>query len=136
MRFGKNFLDAIKIAVESETLTVYKSLYETDFSSIESFTLKEIENIFSLHSLYLHYTIEERRMHFGALALISLCTVILLPFIFLLNQYIIPLSIIELLLVLLLIPYVFVYRNYENRVRSMMVYSIILKNGILAKSEK
>ncbi|HUJ27198.1 MAG TPA: hypothetical protein VLW85_14335 [Myxococcales bacterium] len=61
---------------------------------------------------------EERRMHFGALALVSVLFFLLLPAV-LRDFGNIGLDLIAVLLLALLVPYVFVYFSYENRVRAM-----------------
>jgi hypothetical protein len=61
---------------------------------------------------------EERRMHFGAFALVSVLFFILLPT-FVSSQFVLALGLLELLLLALIVPYVFIYFGYENRVRAM-----------------
>jgi hypothetical protein len=62
---------------------------------------------------------EERRMHFGALALAAALFFLLLPPVLAGEFRDLLLDSMALLLFLLLPPYLFVYFNYENRVRAM-----------------
>ncbi len=62
---------------------------------------------------------EERRMHFGALALLSVLFFLLLPHLLLMEFGSLALDLLALLLLALIVPYVFVYFGYENRVRAM-----------------
>jgi hypothetical protein len=62
---------------------------------------------------------EERRMHFGALALTAALFFLLLPPVLAGEFHDLLLDSLALLLFLLLPPYLFVYFNYENRVRAM-----------------
>jgi hypothetical protein len=62
---------------------------------------------------------EERRMHFGALALVSVLFFILLPHLLAGEFRNLALDALALLLLALIVPYVFVYFSYENRVREM-----------------
>lgn len=62
---------------------------------------------------------EERRMHFGALALLSLLFFVLLPHLISGEFQSVALDLLALLLLTLIVPYIFVYFGYENRVRAM-----------------
>lgn len=64
---------------------------------------------------------EERRMHFGAFALVSVLFFILLPQLMAMQFANLALDLLALLLLVLLVPYVFVYFGYENRVRALAV---------------
>ncbi len=62
---------------------------------------------------------EERRMHFGSFCLVGVLFFLLLPTLVNPTQSALPLFLLEALLLVLLVPYVFVYFGYENRVRAM-----------------
>jgi hypothetical protein len=72
---------------------------------------------------------EERRMHFGALALTGVLFFLVLPSV-LRDPGSIALDLLALLLLALAVPYVFVYFAFENRVRRMgRLYLRLLERG-------
>ncbi len=73
---------------------------------------------------------EERRMHFGALALVSVLFFILLPHLLAEEFRNLALDALALLLLALIVPYVFVYFSYENRVREMARFHLRLIEAI------
>ena len=75
-------------------------------------------------------------MHFGAFALVGLAFIILLPATLFLEDYFLVLAGAQALLLALLVPYVFVYRKYEEGVRRMMREAIILENARRLRVEK
>ncbi len=76
-------------------------------------------------------------MHFGAFALVGLSLLILLPALLTAKtDYFLPLGGVWLLLLILLVPYTFVYRRYEEGVRRKMKESVILENERRLRAEQ
>ncbi|MBI5545730.1 MAG: hypothetical protein HY901_17720 [Deltaproteobacteria bacterium] len=104
---------------ESKRLALYQQLAKAHFGEIpEAVTLEELTWLEAFHRERVIAEREERRMHFGAFALVGVLFFILLPS-FVASQFVLALALLEVLLLVLLVPYVFVYFGYENRVRAM-----------------
>jgi hypothetical protein len=107
---------------KSHVLELYEQLSPTFFASIPAETsAEELEALERLYTIRLETEREERRMHFGAFALVSLLFFILLPQLVAMEMTNIGLDLLALLLMVLIVPYVFVYFGYENRVRAMAI---------------
>lgn len=78
---------------------------------------------------------EERRMHFGAFCLVSLLFFLLLPTM-VTTQFVLALALLEVLLLVLIVPYVFVYFGYENRVRAMTLGLFRLREAHALRAER
>lgn len=85
----------------------------------QSATREELLALDRYLALRLDLEREERRMHFGALALVSLLLFLLLPALVERGFSDLALDALALLLLALLVPYILVYYGYENRVRAM-----------------
>jgi len=112
----------------SVLLDRYQKLCDSDFSNLPSFTPKELDWILKIHDRYLDYYREERTMHFGAFALVALSFMILLGSTMAFDEFFIPFAAAEGMLLMLLIPYIFVYRKYEEGVRKMMRQAVLIEN--------
>lgn len=119
----------------SALLGEYERLARDGFDDLARFADDELEWLQRIHDRYLDYYREERRMHFGAFALVGLALVILLPAVLTLEQYFLPLAAVEGLLLLLLVPYTFVYRKYEEGVRRKMREAVILADELRRRAE-
>ena len=75
-------------------------------------------------------------MHFGAFALVGLAFIILFPALLTATEHFLPLLGVEGLLFILLVPYTFVYRKYEEGVRRMMKESVLIENARRLLAEK
>ena len=75
-------------------------------------------------------------MHFGAMALVGLALVVLLPAVLRADEFFLPLAALEGLLLVLFAPYVFVYRRYEETLRRMNDASMLLENEIRLREEQ
>ncbi len=112
--------DSSKGAAPSRRLALYREHAKGHFAALpESLTLEEVEGLLELHRERLAAEREERRMHFGAFALVGLVLFILLPGLIESGFSNPPLSLLALLLIGLIVPYSVVYFGYENRVRAM-----------------
>ena len=132
---GRLFADGY-IETKSRLLEAYEKLATSGFKTdLASFSGDELDWLQRIHDKYLDFYKEERRMHFGAFALVGLALVILLPAMLTLGDYFLPLAAIEALLLVLLVPYTFVYRKYEEGVRRMMRESVLLENARKLRTE-
>jgi hypothetical protein len=133
---GRLFKKGQEPRVRAELLEEYERLRAGGFDDLERFADDELDWLQRLHDRRLDYYREERRMHFCAFALVGLALVILLPAVLTLSDYFIPLAAIELLLLVLLVPYTFVYRKYEEGVRQMMREAIAIVNARRLRAER
>jgi len=113
----------------SRLLRTYQEISQMGFADLDSLSDDDLEGVARLHERHLDFYREERRMHFGAFALVSLAFVILFPTLLTATEHVLPLLGVEALLFLLLVPYIFVYRRYEEGVRRMMRESILIENA-------
>lgn len=112
----------------SKLLTEHARLRAEGFGDLSGFTAEELDWLQRIHDKQLGFYKEERRMHFGAFALVGLALIVLLPWVLTLEEYFLPLAAIEALLLILLVPYTFVYRRYEEGVRRMMRESVLIED--------
>ena len=122
---------------KSSLFATYENLSSSGFREIgEDLSKEDLLWIQRIHDKYLNFYKEERRMHFGAFALVSLLFIILFPALLGAEEHFLPLLGIEALLFVLLVPYIFVYRRYEEGVRRMMRESVIIENVRRLREEK
>ena len=112
----------------SSLYLAYERLVDEGFSNLEQFSSEDLDWLQGLHDKHLNFYREERRMHFGAFALVGLAMMIILPAMLSAEAYFLPLAGVFALLFTLLLPYTFVYRRYEEGVRKKMRESILLEN--------
>jgi len=135
---GRLFKKGQEPAVKAELLAAYEQASADGFTDLDAFSAEELDWLQRIHDRRLDYLVEERRMHFGAFALVGLALVILLPVVLTLTDtdYFIPLAAVELLLIVLFVPYTFVYRKYEEGVRRLMREAFLLANGRRLRREQ
>jgi hypothetical protein len=121
---------------KSELLTAYEEITAGGFKDLDRFSNEDLGWLQHIHDRHLDFFREERRMHFGAFALVGLAFIILLPATLFLEDYFLILAGAQAMLLALLVPYVFVYRKYEEGVRRMMREAIILENVRRLRVEK
>ncbi len=114
---------------KSELLAAYEEITAAGFKDLDRFSVEDLDWLQHIHDRHLDFFREERRMHFGAFALVGLVFIILLPATLSLEDYFLVLAGAQAMLLALLVPYVFVYRKYEEGVRRMMREAIILENA-------
>jgi hypothetical protein len=117
-------------------VALYERLADQGFGDLAGLPAPDLEALSRLHALRLRCYAEERRLHFGAFALVGLATVILLPAVLTLDEYFLPLAAVELLLLGLFVPYTFYYRKYEENTRRMMRESFLIENARLLAGEE
>jgi hypothetical protein len=121
---------------ESSLISAYEELTLKGFSDLGGFSEDELNWLQHIHNRYLSFYIEERRMHFSAMALVAVAAVILIYPVLTIEKYFLPLAVLELLLIALLVPYVFAYYKYEEGVRKKMREAIMLENARRLHDEK
>ena len=121
----------------SGLLAEYERLRRSGFEGLSKLSVDDLDWLQRIHDKHLDFFREERRMHFGAFALVGLAFVVLLgPTVSLAETvFFLPLAGAEALLFVLLVPYTFVYRRYEEGVRRMMRESVRLEDARRARGE-
>ena len=131
--------DDASIAVgvpKSRRLCLYDELAKSHFAQVpDMVTDEELAWLKAYHRERVVAEREERRMHFGAFALVGVLFFILLPG-FIKGPLVIGLGLLELLLLVLVAAYVFVYFSYENRVRAMTVGLLRLMEVEAGRAER
>lgn len=110
------------------TIDFYERHLKEKFGNINKLSREELSWLLQVHDKKIEYFKEERKMHFGAFALVTVLFFIILPQALSESEYSTPLMLLEGLLLILIIPYVFYYAWYENRLRKIeSFYFIILE---------
>ncbi|MGI5864511.1 MAG: hypothetical protein ACOX6T_21010 [Myxococcales bacterium] len=122
---------------KSRLLELYDQLAPSYFASIpEDLGDADLDWLERFLTTRLEIEREERRMHFGALALVGILFFLLLPQIVAMEFANLALNLLALLLLALVVPYVFVYFGYENRVRAMALARLRLIEARTARASK
>jgi len=124
-----------EVKPKSALYAEYERLNRDGFTDLTRFKATDLDWLQHIHDKHLEFFKEERRMHFGAFMLVGLSLILLLPALLTLEEYFLPLAAIEALLMILLVPYTFVYRKYEEGVRKKMRESVLLENARRLKTE-
>src|SRR5205823_4925073 len=123
-------------ATKSRALENYEAFAKSRFAVLPADLPKaELERLERLLRARLELEREERRMHFGALALCCLLLFLLLPRVLEHNFAEMWLDSVAGLLLALIAPYLFVYFGYENRVRAMSLGLLRIVDAIAARDE-
>ena len=105
----------------SRLLALHSELSAIEFARIpDDLSDDDLAWLDAFQALRLETEREERRMHFGAFALVGVLFFLLLPTLAA-GKASLPMLLIALLLIGLLVPYTLVYFGYENRVRAMAI---------------
>ena len=121
---------------KSRALEAYEAFAKGRFVEVPAeATRDELERLDRYLLARLDMEREERRMHFGAFALVSVLFFLLFPRLVEEGFQTVWLDLLALLLLALIVPYVFVYFGYENRVRAMALGHLRLLEAIAAKDE-
>ena len=123
-------------AVKSRALEHFEAFSRSRFGTLPAdLPRAELERLERLLRARLELEREERRMHFGALALCCLLLFLLLPHLLTIAFAELWLDGLALLLLLLIAPYTFVYFGYENRVRAMSLGLLRVIDAIAARDD-
>lgn len=124
-------------AEKSRRLALYEALAASHFARIPAeLAAPDLDWLDGYLLRRLEIEREERRMHFGALALVSVLFFLVLPALVESGFANLGLSLLALLLLALLVPYVFVYFGYENRVRAMALGHLRLIEARESRQER
>ncbi len=97
----------------------YQKFSDEGFAGIDTFPACELRALLEINLKKIEFHREERKMHFGALALVSLLFFLLLPVLDRGGTLFFHASLIAILLLCLIVPYIRVYFKYENTLRKM-----------------
>ena len=112
-----------------KTMEIYETHLKNDFTTIGGLTKDELSFILAVHEKKVDYFKEERKMHFFAFMLVTLLFFIILPRTFE-EQFRLGFVLLEGLLFVLMVPYVFYYAWYENRLRKLeALYFVIFETA-------
>ncbi|MDR0965888.1 MAG: hypothetical protein LBM75_05210 [Myxococcales bacterium] len=121
---------------KSRRLALYDALAEQDFAAIpEDVSDADLAWLDGFLALKLEAEREERRMHFGAFALVGVLFFLLMPTL-VTGTASLAMLLLALLLIVLLVPYTLVYFGYENRVRAMAIGRMRLWEARARRAEK
>jgi len=139
--FYASAFDGAQIAApgkeKSRRLRLYERLSETHFAELPAeLSLEDLRSLDAQLLARLDLEREERRMHFGSLALSSVLFFLVLPHLASAREPSLALGLLALLLLGLVAPYVLVYFGYENRVRAMGLAHLRLLEAIAAREEE
>ncbi|MBN1880825.1 MAG: hypothetical protein JW885_01515 [Deltaproteobacteria bacterium] len=118
------------------TIEFYETHLKDRFRSVDHLNEKDLEWLLTVHDKKVEYFKEERKMHFGAFALVTVLFFLLLPVILAGGEFIRPLLFIEGLLFILMVPYVFYYAWYENRLRKLEEFYFVILEALVGMEEK
>jgi hypothetical protein len=122
---------------KSKRLALFDELRAQRFASVPAgLSREDLQWLaeFQLHRLEAER--EERRMHFGALVLVTVLFFLVFPQLIAQQFANLGLSLVALLLLVLIVPYVLVYFGYENRVRAMALEHLRLLEAIALSDER
>lgn len=118
------------------TMEFYTTHLKDRFRSVDHLNEKDLSWLLVVHDKKVEYFKEERKMHFGAFALVTVLFFLLLPVILSGGEFTKPLLLIEGLLFFLMVPYVFYYAWYENRLRKLEEFYFVILEALEGIGEK
>jgi len=118
------------------TMEFYTTHLKDKFRSVDHLDEKDLRWLLTVHDKKVEYFKEERKMHFGAFALVTVLFFLLLPVILSEGEFTRPLLLIEGLLFFLMVPYVFYYAWYENRLRKLEEFYFVILEALEGIGEK
>jgi hypothetical protein len=129
--------EALPGAAKSRRLQLYEQFAAARFTALPEGAGRDDLRALDEHmAMRLDAEVEERRLHFGAFALVA----VLFMMVFLHQASTgfadLALDALALLLLVLLVPYVFVYFGFENRVRAMFAGRLRIAEALARIEEK
>ena len=97
----------------------YQQYADSGFADLEKLDRGDLETLLQIHVKKIEFHREERKMHFGALALVTVLLFFILTILNAGGTIFIHAGAIGILLLCLIVPYVIVYFKYENGLRKM-----------------
>jgi hypothetical protein len=116
-----------------KTMEFYEKHLKEDFKTIASLSREELGWLLMVHDKKVEYFKEERKMHFGAFALVAILFFVILPQALSGGEYWLPFLLLEGLLFILLVPYIFYYAWYENRLRKIEGFYFVILEALNEK---
>jgi hypothetical protein len=116
-------------------MELYEAHLKDNFTGIGTLSGDELTFLLSVHEKKVDYFKEERKMHFLAFMLVALLFFIILPRTFE-DQYRLAFVLLEALLFVLLVPYIFYYAWYENRLRKLEALYFVVFEAVSAAGNK
>ncbi len=118
-----------------KTMEFYETQLKGGFTGIDTLSAGELSFLLTVHEKKVDYFKEERKMHFLAFMLVTLLFFIILPRTFE-DQYRLAFVLVEALLFVLMVPYIFYYAWYENRLRKLEALYFVILEGAAKKGIK
>lgn len=121
--------------IMEKTMEFYETQLKGGFTGIDALTAGELSFLLTVHEKKVDYFKEERKMHFLAFMLVTLLFFIILPRTFE-DQYRLAFVLVEALLFVLMVPYIFYYAWYENRLRKLEALCFVILEAAAKKGIK
>ena len=118
-----------------KSMEIYNSHLKRDFKGIDALSKQDLSFLLAVHEKKVDYFKEERKMHFFAFMLVTLLFFIILPQTFA-GQYRVAFMFLEALLFVLMVPYIFYYAWYENRLRKIEGFYFVIYEALSQKGNK
>jgi hypothetical protein len=118
-----------------KTMDLYERNLKENFSGIGALTTDELSFLLAVHDKKVDYFKEERKMHFFAFMLVTLLFFIILPRTFG-DEHRTAFLLLEGLLFVLMVPYVFYYAWYENRLRKLESFYFVIFEALSQRGNK
>jgi hypothetical protein len=118
-----------------KTMELYETHLKSNFTGIDTLSKDELAFLLAVHEKKVDYFKEERKMHFLAFMLVTLLFFIILPRTFE-DQYRLAFVLVEALLFVLMVPYIFYYAWYENRLRKIEVLYFVIFEAVSRRGNK
>jgi hypothetical protein len=119
----------------AKTMELYEAQLKSDFTDIGGLSTDELSYLLAVHEKKVDYFKEERKMHFLAFMLVTLLFFIILPRTFE-DQYRLAFVLLEALLFVLIVPYIFYYAWYENRLRKLEAFYFVIFQALSQRGNK
>ena len=118
-----------------KTMELYETHLKGNFAGVDTLSADELKFLLAVHDKKVEYFKEERKMHFLAFMLVTLLFFIILPLTFE-DQYRLAFVLLEALLFLLMVPYIFYYAWYENRLRKLEALYFVILEAVIRTGNK
>jgi len=117
------------------SMELYERCLKDNFTGIDALSTDELRFLLTVHDKKVDYFKEERKMHFFAFMLVTLLFFIILPRTFE-DQYRLGFVLLEAFLFVLMVPYVFYYAWYENRLRKLEALYFVIFETVSGRGNK
>jgi hypothetical protein len=121
--------------IMEKPLALYDAYLKKGFTGLDALTRQDLSVLLSVHEKKVEYFKEERKMHFFAFMLVTLLFFIILPRTFE-EEFRVAFMLLESLLFVLMVPYIFYYAWYENRLRRLERLYFVLFEAVILRGNK